>query len=53
MALSLFDFLELTIDNFFKKFTQFEQKSGSMYKDFTSLRNLIIKFHFRNVFLDH
>ena len=48
MALNLFEFLEqLIIDNFFLKLTQFE-KTGSIRKDYISLRSLIIKFHFRN-----
>ena len=45
MAFKLFEFLEQFMIENFIKLTQFE-KTGSIDKNFVSLGNLIIKFHF-------
>ena len=39
---------QVMIDTFLIQLTQFE-RNGSLDKNFISLRNLIIKFHFRNI----
>ena len=53
MVLKLFKFLEpFLIDTFLLKVTQFE-KTGSISKLFISLGDLIIKFHFSNLEVDH